>query len=94
MASSTQHARGGVKATVRISRSQWLGVGLLLGAITAGHYLTDPAHSVGHDLFRRLYYLPIVWAAFTGGFWAGVGAAFVAAAAYVPQSAKAQPENA
>jgi len=71
---------------MRIVRSPWLGVGLLLGAITAGHYLTDPAHSIGHDLFRRLYYLPIVWAAFTGGFWAGIGGAMVATLAYVPHA--------
>lgn len=71
---------------LRALRSPWLGVSFLLVAITLGHYVTDPEHSVGHDLFRRLYYLPIVWAAFTGGLRAGVGAALVAALAYAPHA--------
>jgi len=67
-------------------RSPWLGVATLLILITAGHYLTDPTHAVGHDLFRRLYYLPIVWAAFTGGLLAGLATAVVAILAYVPHA--------
>ncbi|TNF37455.1 MAG: DUF4118 domain-containing protein [Deltaproteobacteria bacterium] len=70
----------------RALRSPWLGVVLLLAAITAGHYTTDTAHAVGHDLFRRLYYLPIVWAAFTGGLVAGLTTALVAIIAYVPHA--------
>lgn len=69
-----------------VLRSPWLGVWGLVVAITIGHYLTNPSDAVGHDLFRRLYYLPIVWAAFTGGLRAGVGVAVVAALAYIPHA--------
>lgn len=67
-------------------RSHWVGVAALVVAITAAHYLTDPSDAVGHDLFRRLYYLPIVWAAFTGGWRAGLLTAAIAALAYVPHA--------
>jgi len=67
-------------------RVPWLGVSALLVGITAAHYLTDPSASVGHDLFRRLYYLPIVWAAFTGGLRGGLAVALVALAAYIPHA--------
>lgn len=82
----TERAASRTPAIARVLRSPWLGVALLLGAITAGHYLTDPSQAVGHDLFRRLYYLPIVWAAFTGGLVAGVATALVATVAYVPHA--------
>jgi len=67
-------------------RWPWLGVVTLLALITAGHYLTDPLAAIGHDLFRRLYYLPIIWAAFTGGLAAGVLVAVVAALVYIPHA--------
>ena len=70
----------------RAHRASWLGVALLLAAITAAHYLTDPTAHAGHDLFRRLSYLPIVWAAFTGGLRAGLVVAAIAIAAYVPHA--------
>jgi two-component system sensor histidine kinase HydH len=64
----------------------WIGVTVALGAVTAFHYLTDP-HAVGsHNIYRRLYYLPIVWAAFAGGWRGGLMAAAVATLAYLPHA--------
>ena len=35
--------------------------------ITVLHYRTGAHHAWGHDILRRLYYLPILFAAFSGG---------------------------
>jgi signal transduction histidine kinase len=62
------------------------GVYLAIGAISALHYGTAPhAHQL-HDIYRRLYYLPIILAAFLGGLRGGLIAAVVVCAAYVPHA--------
>ena len=69
-------------------QSRWTAVGvaaLLLG-ITALHYVTDPAHGHQHDMFRRLYYVPVIWAALTWGLRGGLAAAAIATAAYLPHA--------
>ncbi|MBW2504072.1 MAG: sensor histidine kinase [Deltaproteobacteria bacterium] len=57
---------------------------ILILTITALHYLTDTHHDKAHDVYRRLYYIPIV----LGGFWftlrGGLGTALVATILYVP----------
>jgi len=57
---------------------------LLIGTVTALHYLTATQHSQYHDIYRRLYYLPIV----LGGLWfslrGGVGAALLVSVLYAP----------
>lgn len=58
----------------------------LLLAVTSLHYLTAPEHGHQHDLFRRLYYVPIIWAALTWGLRGGLGAAAFATAAYLPHA--------
>jgi hypothetical protein len=62
------------------------GIVVSLAAITLFHYLTDPNSMVPHNVYRRLYYLPIVWAAFAGGLWIGLGAATLATIAYIPHA--------
>jgi signal transduction histidine kinase len=69
-----------------MSRTSLVGIGISLAAITLFHYLTDPNSMVPHNVYRRLYYLPIVWAAFAGGLWVGLGAATVATVAYIPHA--------
>jgi len=63
-----------------------LGIFLLLVAVTMAHYLSAPTSLVSHNVFRRLYYLPIVWAAFYGGLRWGLGLAVATTAAYVPHA--------
>jgi hypothetical protein len=45
--------------------------------MSAGHYLTPPHLVLWHNLFQRLYYLPIVYAAISFGWIGGVVAAFL-----------------
>lgn len=57
---------------------------LLVGGITAVHYSTGTEHSHTHNIYRRLYYLPIV----LGGIWfclrGGVGVAVLVSILYAP----------
>lgn len=82
----TREPTASAKPLGRLLRWPWLGVFALWAAITAGHYLTDPSVTMGHDVFRRLYYLPIVWAAFTGGLRAGLLVAGGVSLAYIPHA--------
>ena len=63
-----------------------LGVWLPLLAITALHYGTPPDHHWVHDVARRLYYLPIVLAAFLAGLRGGLLLALLASALYLPHA--------
>jgi signal transduction histidine kinase len=57
-----------------------------IAAITALHYSTGThAHQL-HDIYRRLYYLPIILAAFIHGFRGGLIAAAVVCVAYFPHA--------
>ena len=68
-------------------RSNWLAV-LALGAailvVTALHFLTPVEHTALHQIYQRLYYLPIVAAALFFGWRGGVAAALFASVAYLP----------
>lgn len=57
-----------------------------IALITALHYLTGAhAHQL-HDIYRRLYYLPIILAAFRNGLRGGVLAATVVCLVYLPHA--------
>ena len=49
------------------ARWSWVGIAVAVGVITGLHYSADPTAHAQHDVLRRLYYLPIIWAAFAGG---------------------------
>ncbi|PLX73887.1 MAG: sensor histidine kinase [Desulfuromonas sp.] len=57
---------------------------VLLATISGLHYLTTTQHDEAHDIYRRLYYIPIV----LGGMWfalrGGVSTALVASVIYMP----------
>lgn len=53
----------------------WLIVALVL-LVTVSHYLTATQHAPFHDIYRRLYYLPIV----LGGVWYGLRGGIITAA--------------
>ena len=55
-------------------------------AITVLHYLTGPEYHWLHDVLRRLYYLPILFAAFSCGLRGGLVLAAVVALAYSPHA--------
>jgi signal transduction histidine kinase len=69
-----------------LGKRSLLGIGLTLAAITAFHYITSPVAIVQHNVYRRLYYLPIVWAAFAGGLRYGIAVAAMATIAYLPHA--------
>jgi len=55
-------------------------------AVTALHYGTGAHHPWGHDILRRLYYLPILFAAFSGGARGGVAVSAFASLVYFPHA--------
>lgn len=60
----------------------WLPVAVI-GAL---HYATGSEHSWAHDVLRRLYYLPILFAAFSRGALGGLAVALITSASYVPHA--------
>lgn len=61
-------------------------VWLPIAAITALHYGTSHELEWVHDVLRRLYYLPIVLAAFRHGLRGGLAAALVTSLVYLPHA--------
>jgi signal transduction histidine kinase len=55
-----------------------------IAVASALHYLTSPSLILWHELFQRLYYLPIVYAAIFFGWRGGLIASAVSAFCYVP----------
>jgi len=62
-------------------------VALLVAAITALHYGTDPNALPLHVLYRELYLFPILLAALRFGKWGGLGTALVTTALFGPHVA-------
>lgn len=48
------------------------------------HYITPLKESVLHDIFQRLYYIPIILAAFWFGLKGGIGTALIVSILYAP----------
>ena len=62
-------------------------IAIMLAAITALHTLTTtdtPTQAMLHDFYRRLYYIPILYAAFLFGARGGLAAAAASALLYLP----------
>ncbi len=66
--------------------TSWWTVGALLVATTLAHMLTGTEHMAHHNVFRRLYYLPIILGAFRGGRRGGGLTALAAVAMYAPHA--------
>ncbi|RMF86503.1 MAG: sensor histidine kinase, partial [Nitrospirae bacterium] len=64
----------------------WLVPAVLIAVVTAAHYTASASEHIPHDIFRRLYYLPIILAAFAHGLRGGVVAALAVTAAYLPHA--------
>ena len=71
-----------------LARRFWkdLAIYAAIALVTGLHYATDPMAHQLHDIYRRLYYLPIILAAFQHGLAGGVVAALVACLAYLPHA--------
>jgi len=66
---------------------------LPLTAITIFHYSVGSEHNWVHDVGRRLYYLPILFAAFSRGMPGGLSVAIVASLCYIPHAFLSTPEH-
>ncbi len=61
-----------------------VGVAVAVMAISGLHYLTSLHSVVLHEVFKRLYYVPIVIAAVTTGLRGGLGASLLSTLLYLP----------
>ncbi len=59
-------------------------VGAGIAAASSLHYFTSPSLILWHNLFQRLYYLPIIYAAIYLGWRGGLVASTMSAVCYVP----------
>ncbi|HEY8377268.1 MAG TPA: ATP-binding protein [Nannocystis sp.] len=64
---------------------------LPIAAITVLHYATGMEHDWAHGVLRRMYYLPIVLAAFDHGLRGGLLAAAVTSLVYLPHAFSLHP---
>lgn len=64
----------------------WAGIVAVVVGVTLLHYATSAEDETSHGVFRRLYYLPIVWAALAGGPRSGLAVAGAVTLAYVPHA--------
>ena len=79
---------GGVRGDLRalFSARMLLAAWLPCLAITALHYASPAHHGWLHEVLRRLYYLPILFAAFTVGLQGGITLSVFASAVYFPHA--------
>ncbi len=68
----------------RPHRMRWLVLTGMIVATSLGHYLTNPQHFLLHNIYQRLYYIPILLACAWYGLAGGLAVAAVCAAAYAP----------
>ncbi len=61
-----------------------LSLAAAIAVISYLHYATHTSHVIQHEIFRHLYYLPILFAAYWYGPWGGLTTALVASLAYIP----------
>lgn len=61
-------------------------VWLFIALIGVGHYATAAAHHWMHDVLRRLYYLPIILAAFHCGLRGALAASLITSLTYIPHA--------
>ena len=76
-----------VPSALRVQRatfSRTIGIAVTVILISALHYLTSLQSVVWHELFKRLYYVPIVVAAVTAGVRGGIATSLLSTALYVP----------
>ncbi len=65
-------------------------LGGLILLISALHFLTPVDSIILHQIYQRLYYIPIILASFWYGWRGGLGAALLASVSYLPHIALPQ----
>jgi len=81
-ADNEQDRSAPVKNSGTMTRIAVVGVGI--ATATALHYFTSPSLILWHNLFQRLYYLPIIYAAIYFGWRGGLAASACSAVCYIP----------
>ena len=76
-----------------LSRRMLLFAWLPILAIGIAHYATSTHYHWAHDILRRLYYVPILFAAFARGLPGGVALAVAASLSYAPHAFLVMPHN-
>jgi len=74
-----------LRRLANLVRRYWLALAVTV-LVTVLHYNTAMHIHAAHGIYRRLYYFPIIVAAFRGGVAGGVGAALLVCALYVPHA--------
>lgn len=69
-----------------LTRRAFAALWVPIAAVTAAHYLTGESLHWLHDIWRRLYYLPIILGAFSFGLRGSTWAAVVVAVVYAPHA--------
>jgi hypothetical protein len=59
-------------------------IGAIVLAITSGHYLTSVHFGIAHNIMQRLYYIPIIWAAYRFGKKGGLLVSVASSLFYLP----------
>ena len=57
---------------------------LMVVLVTSLHYITGTQHMQHHDIYRRLYYMPIILGGFWYGMRGGAGIALLVSVIYAP----------
>lgn len=68
--------------SLRAAAALWVPI----AGVTAAHYLTGHDLHYLHDIFRRLYYIPIILAAFLFGMRGAIAASVVVSLVYLPHA--------
>ncbi|MCC6156494.1 MAG: sensor histidine kinase [Deltaproteobacteria bacterium] len=69
-----------------VSARAWMLLWIPIALVSAAHYTTGTSFHWLHDIFRRLYYIPIILGAFVFGRPGALGASIAASIAYAPHA--------
>lgn len=80
------HPISSQKDRARDLKPWWLAAGIVV--ITLLHYSTSTQYLLLHEIYQRLYYIPIIYAAYSYGLRGGLAASALSALIYIPHVAQ------
>ena len=80
------HRASSPKDRARDLKPWWLAAGIII--ITLLHYSTSTQYLLLHEIYQRLYYIPIIYAAYSYGLRGGLAASALSALIYIPHIAQ------